>query len=107
MRISYNYKVAETYLTKSLRDCDMQDGAGNQPLSIDVHDTGLSVPQGIVDGIWKKASELLSTPGAIGFAPGLAPQARTVISKTRSGFHTVVPGKGGQFPVITAPTTSH
>jgi len=48
-RASHLKKVAETYLTKSLPDCDMQDGAGNQPLSIDVHDTGLSVPQGIVD----------------------------------------------------------
>jgi len=102
-RASHLKKVAETYLTKSLPDCDMQDGAGNQPLSIDVHDTGLSVPQGIVDGIWKKASELLSTPGAIGFAPGLAPQARTVISKTHSGFHTVVPGKGGRFSCDNCP----
>ena len=62
-RASHLKKVVETDLTKSPPDCDMQDGAGNQLLSIDVHDTGLSVPQGIVDGIWKKASELLSTPG--------------------------------------------
>ena len=64
---------------------------------------GCRYTQGIIDGISKKASELLSTPGAIGFAPGLAPQARTVISKSHSGFHTVVPGKGGRFSCDNCP----
>ena len=55
------------HLTKKWRkrtspppECHMWDRAVNQPLSIDVHDTGLSVPQGIIDRILK-ASELLST----------------------------------------------
>jgi len=89
-RASHLKKIAETDLTKSPPDFDVQDGAINQPLSINVHDTGLSVPQGIIDRIWKKASELLSTPGAMCFAPGLAPQACAVISKTHSGFHTFI-----------------
>ncbi len=99
-------KVAETELIESPADVHtdddydsviMQGDAVSQSLSTDVHATGLPIPQGILDGIWKKASELLSLPGAIGIAPGLAPQARTVISKSRSGFHTIVPGKAGRF----------
>ena len=36
----------------------------------------------------------MTSEGAIAAAPGLASQARTVISKSRPGFYTVVPGKG-------------
>ena len=52
----------------------------------------LPISSGVFEGIWKKASELLTTEGAIAVA-----QARTVISKSRPGFHTIVPGKGGRF----------
>ena len=64
-------------------------------LSVDLESASADLPisRGVFEGIWKKASELLTSEGAIAAAPGLASQARTVISKSRPGFHTVVPGK--------------
>lgn len=68
-------------------------------LSVSVSDIAdaIAIPRNILTGIWNKATDLLATKGAIAIAPGLHSQARTVISKSRAGFHTVVPGKGGRF----------
>lgn len=99
-RAAHLRKMAEMQVTMTPLqsvNCDVQCTAPLQSLSVDMHATGLSIPQGILEGIWKKASELLSLPGAIGFTPGLPPQAQTVIKRSGSGFHTVIPGKAGQF----------
>ena len=45
----------------------------------------------------------MTSEGAIAAAPGLASRARTVISRSRPGFHTVVPGKGGRFTCDNCP----
>ena len=50
----------------------------------------------VLEGIWKKAAELVTTEGAIAPAPGHPPEARNVLSR-QSGFHTVKPVKGGRF----------
>ena len=63
----------------------------------------LPISSSIFEGIWKKASELLTSDGVIAAARGLVSQARTIISKSRPGFHTVVPGKGGGFACDNCP----
>ena len=58
------------------------------------------IPHDVLAGIWDKAVELLSTEGAIASAPGIQPRLGQF---SRSGFHTVVPGKGGTFKCENCP----
>ena len=51
----------------------------------------------MLEGIWKKAAELVSTPHKIASAPGCSVLARMVESKSGKRPHLVNPGKGGKF----------
>ena len=68
-------------------------------LSVDVDTVSAnsSVPVSVYEGIWAKASFLISTDGAIAPAPGYPTEARTVQSASKTGFHTVIPSKSGKF----------
>ena len=54
-------------------------------------------PQPVLEGIWRKASELISAPHKIASAPGCSFLARMVESKSDKRPHLVTPGKGGKF----------
>ena len=70
-------------------------------LSLSVEDAAMrvSVPLKCLEGVWKKAHELLNTEGAIAPAPGQAPkaEARMVLSYSGKAPHMVLPRKGGDF----------
>ena len=51
----------------------------------------------LVQSIWDKASRLVNTKGAMAPAPGYPPEARTVQSTSKTGFHLVTPGSNGKF----------
>ena len=106
-KASHLKKVAQTPVTK-LKTAEESPGEtahDNFCLSVDFKSASAELPisSSVFEGIWNKATELLTLEGAIAAAPGLASQARTVISKSRLGFHTVVPGKGGRFTCDNCP----
>ena len=55
------------------------------------------VPLHCLQGIWKKAEELLATPGSITAAPGSSEEARMVLSHSGQQPHLVVQCKGRKF----------
>jgi len=57
----------------------------------------VTTPTAVLEGIWKKAAELLSDPHKLVPAPGCSPLARMVASKTSKRPHLVTPGKDGRF----------
>ena len=57
----------------------------------------VKTPQPVLEGIWRKATELVSTPQKIALAPGCSALARMVESKSGKRPHLVTPGKGGKF----------
>ena len=50
------------------------------PISPEEFQSGLKVPLGSIEGIWKKASELVSDTAAISPAPGYGPECKMVVS---------------------------
>ena len=56
-----------------------------------------SLSSDIMEGIWSKATKLLSTNGAIASAPGYSSGSRNVLSTSKTGFHTVKYIKNVQF----------
>ena len=55
------------------------------------------LPNGLLQSIWDKASRSLNTSGAMAPASGHPPEARTVQSTFKTGFHLVVPGSSCKF----------
>jgi hypothetical protein len=74
-------------------------GHPSQSLSVQLDSFAGSVktPFPILEGIWKKAAEILNDPMKISSAPGCSPLARMVESKTRKRPHLVMPGRDGKF----------
>lgn len=68
-------------------------------LSVDVKSfaAGVSIPLASLEGIWKKAGELLSSADNMTLAPGYNSEARMVRSFTNARPHLVTPGKAGRF----------
>ena len=68
-------------------------------LSIDVSSfaQGLSIPFASLEGIWKKAENLLSSGESLALAPGHGAEARMVKGTSDKQPHLVKPGKGGRF----------
>ena len=68
-------------------------------LSVDVLSAaqGMTVPLTCMEGIWRKASELLRDPSAMVAAPGQSLEARMVLSYSGSTPHLVTPVKGGGY----------
>ena len=75
------------------------DSHSLQNLSVDVNDFSAHVvtPLPVLEGIWKKCSELLSEKNAVVKAPGHNDKARMVKSYSGPRPHLVVCKKGGQF----------
>ena len=71
----------------------------NPALSVELKSFAAAVktPQPVLEGIWRKASELISAPQKIVPAPGCSVLARMVESKSGQRPHLVTPGKGGKF----------
>ena len=57
----------------------------------------VSVPEMVLESIWKKASRLLTTPNAIASAPGLDLKSHSVMSSSGQRPHLVSTKKTGQY----------
>lgn len=57
----------------------------------------VTVPEGVLDAIWSKASQLLTMPNSISKAPGLDVKSHHVISFSGSRPHLVSCKKTGQY----------
>lgn len=66
-------------------------------MKIDSFVDSVRVPLNSLEGIWKKASELLKTENAIVPAPVVGTNAKFVLSYRGNRPHLVVPKKGGSF----------
>ena len=68
-------------------------------LSVDMTSVAaeVTIPQPCLQGIWKKAEELLNSQGSITAAPGNSEEARMVLSRSGQRPHLVVPCKGGKY----------
>ena len=71
----------------------------NPALSVELKSFAAAVktPKPVLEGIWRKASELISAPQKIVPAPGCSVLAHMVESKSGQRPHLVTPGKGGKF----------
>ena len=67
------------------------------PFSYEVAFAGTSVPEGVADGIWNKATALVSDAEAITSAPGCGPKDKMVKSKTGVAPHLVTNKKESQY----------
>ena len=65
------------------------------PLSSFAHN--VSVPMAVLQGKWKKATELINKQNKIASTPGCSPLSRMVESKSGGRLHLVTEGKGGTF----------
>ena len=85
--------------TSLTSECLGRDLSCATSLAVDIHDVANSVriPLNSLEGIWKKAAELLKTEGAIVPAPGVGDNAKFVLSYSGRKPHLVVPKKGGSF----------
>ena len=97
--------------TTPINQCDSSEAIRSSSLSNSINSPTLSelsispsfatkctsVSDDVILGIWTKAAKLVATKGAIAEAPGCSSLARNVISKSKSGFHTVKPGKNNRF----------
>ena len=66
-------------------------------VELDTFADNVTTPNAVLEGIWKKARELVGDPHKLVPAPGCSPLARMVASKTSKGPHLVTPGKDGRF----------
>ena len=68
-------------------------------LSVDLDSAAqqVCIPLKCLEGIWAKASDLISADNAIVPAPGQGPEARMVLSYSGKAPHMVTPKKGGDF----------
>ena len=68
-------------------------------LSVDVHELAseVTIPLTCLQGIWTKATELLSTAGSMVPAPGCDSGARLVLSRSGKHPHLVLPCKSSGF----------
>ena len=66
-------------------------------ISVDEVSKQVAVPRLVLEGMWTKASKLLTTTGAIMKAPGLDPKAHTVLSSSGNPPHLVTLRKNGQY----------
>ena len=71
-------------------------GAG-LPISYEVAFAGTSVPEGVAEGIWNKATSLVSDTDAINSAPGCGPKDKMVKSKSGLAPHLVTNKKEYQY----------
>ena len=70
--------------------------SGISQLSVYVHElSGGAIPFACLEGIWRKASDLLQHSENVVSAPGCDPAARLVDSCTGKRPHLVLPTKGG------------
>jgi len=58
---------------------------------------GMNVPLTCMEGVWRKAGELLQDSDAMVAAPGQSPEARMVLSYAGKAPHLVTPVKGGGY----------
>ena len=76
-----------------------QDIAASSSLSVNINTiaTIVRAPLACLEGIWKKAADLLKTKDSMVPAPGVDGEANFVLRCTRPRPHLVVPKKGGGF----------
>ena len=79
--------------------CSSTSSAVLSSLSVDFISvaSNCDLQNSLVQNIWDKASRLVNTKGAMAPAPGHPPEARTVQSTSKTGFHLVTPGSNGKF----------
>jgi hypothetical protein len=66
-------------------------------VDVDIAAQGMSVPLPAMEGIWRKAKDLLSDTKCMSPAPGQSSQARMVLSFGGKVPHMVIPTQGGGF----------
>ena len=90
-------KVADT----SLKGYELDVCTESKPSSLSItaeecHSGDHKVPLASIQGIWKKAEELLAQPNAVVTAPGFDASVKMVASKSGKRPHLVKSGKGGR-----------
>ena len=101
---SYNFRGADSSSEEDVVPPPKRVGVRRQlflhrELSVDYMEFNeqISIPQLVLESIWKKASELIATPNAIASAPGLDLKSRTVMSYSGKRPHLVSAKKTGQY----------
>ena len=96
-RSSHLHKVHST--TVSNVEKAEAGGRGTACISIDVEAAAkeLNLPLTCIEGIWRKAGELIQKQNAIVAAPGQSLEARMVLSYTGKVPHMVIPTKAGGY----------
>ena len=57
----------------------------------------VNLPLTCIEGIWRKAIELINNPNAMSHAPGQSPESRMVLSYSGKNPHLVTATKGGSY----------
>lgn len=85
----------------SLKGYELDIWTESKPSSLSItaeecHSSDHKVPLASIQGIWKKAEELLAQPNAVVTAPGFDANVKMVASKSGKRPHLVKSGKGGR-----------
>lgn len=75
----------------------MTSTATKLPIRPEDFQSSLKVTLATVQGIWKKAEDLLSEPGSISSAPGYDSKCKMVLSRSGKRPHLVTCGRSGKF----------
>ncbi len=92
-------KVSEVKVTTSC-SFDLlseEDKTNIFPVTAEEFQSGLKIPLESIQGIWKKAAELLSHPNAIASAPGYGPDCKMVMSRRGKRPHLITTTKNGKY----------
>ena len=79
--------------------CEDDLTVSSNGLSVDAQSASreLKVPATCVQGIWRKAADLIRDPNSMVAAPGQSAESRMVLSYSGKAPHMVTPKKGGGF----------
>ena len=97
-RKNTNVTERTTSIVRNSPSCHSKE-SDRSTLSVEVTSFAHTVktPEPVLQGIWKKAAELVTNPCKMSLAHGCSPLARMVESTSGNKPHLVSPGKGGKF----------
>ena len=100
--LSKVHSLLLTDVTVQPIDDSLQQGDSikeKKELSVDMNlaSKQVNLPLTCIEGIWRKAIELINNPDAMSCAPGQPPESRMVLSYSGKNPHLVTAAKGGAF----------
>ena len=84
-------------INDSLQQGDWIEDKKELSMDVNIASKQVNLPLTCIEGIWRKATELINNPNAMACAPGQSPESRMVLSYSGKNPHLITVTKGGAF----------